>query len=239
MDIVIPLHEWSGTQNAELRYALRSFEKYIPHDRVVLIGFQPKWVQGVVHLPFHDDSQPAYREANIYLKLQHYIKSAHCTGDFIFTNDDHYILNEYDPAPPYPHKGTLLESFLKRSAGDPYRKTIDNTIKIGSNKYYNYDIHAPMLINPKIFTEVFNRKAINWGVKFGYLLKSLYGEGFEPGGQVLDLKFMEPASGDPKALLDELMAVEVPFFTTSDKAFNDVMIAALDMLYPDKSRYEK
>lgn len=240
MDIVIPLHEWSGTKNAELKYALRSFEKFLPKtDRLILIGFKPDWITNATLIPFRDDPQPAFREANIFLKLQQYLKTIGSEQEeFIYTNDDHFLLKPFDPRPPYPHKGTLLESFNKRRPDDPYRKCIDNTIKITSNKLLDFDVHAPMLINSSIFTDVFARKRVNWATKYGYLLKTLYAEGFR-GYQVLDLKIMQASDKDANEMLEELKAADLSFFTTSDQAFNPTMNLMLELLLPEKSKYEK
>lgn len=237
MDIVIPLHEWSGTDNAELKYALRSFEKFMPHDSVVLIGFQPKWITNIIYLPFRDDPQPYYREANIYLKLNYYIGKLNPDEDFIFTNDDHFLLAPFTGEPPYPHKGTLLQSFNSRSADDPYRKTIDNTIKLlGSNKKNNFDVHAPMLMNPKIFKMIFESKdyPVDWTKRYGYLLKSIYAQKFE-GERAIDYKINEPLT--PNCNMLQLFN-DVSFFSTSDKAFDATMIQMLDLLFPEKSKYE-
>lgn len=242
MDIVIPLHEWSGTDNAELRYALRSFEKFMPHDRVVLVGFQPKWAKNVTHIPFRDDNQPAFKDANVFLKLRHYVEKVGVGDDFIYANDDHFLLKNYDPGPPFPHKGTLLESFNKRRADDPYRKMIDNTIKVSSNKCFDYDVHAPMLIFPEHFEKAFSNPNIKWQVKFGYLLKSLYAKDLvseDYSYRTLDLKIMEPSEKEPIEILDELRAAGLSFFTTSDKAFNNNIEAMLRLYLPDKSKYEK
>src|SRR5579859_1994320 len=131
MDIVIPLIENTGNNHAELRFALRSFEMYLPHDRVYLIGYKPDWCNDNIDwLPFRDDQQPKFREANIYLKVRYFIDKLQLKDhdDFIFCNDDYFLLRAWDSNPPYPNKGTLYDTIKSRVSFDPYRKTISNTI---------------------------------------------------------------------------------------------------------------
>lgn len=243
MDIVIPLHEWTGTDNAELRYAIRSFEKFMPADNIVLVGYQPKWIKNVIHLPYRDDPSPYFREANIFLKLKLYIDKLNDAEDFIYANDDHFLLRAFDPTPPYPQKGALLDAFFARTADDPYRKTIDNTIKLGSNKQLNFDVHAPMLMNPKIFYESFDIKEnplvdksrVDWSKKYGYLLKTLYAANKFSNYPTMDAKLNEPLTLHNS--LSNTLA-QLPFFSCSDKAWNEVLENMLQRLFPDKSKYE-
>lgn len=242
MDIVIPILAATHNNYAELRFALRSFEKYMPHDDVVLIGAQPDWFNGKRAFLFRDDPDPKYREANIFLKLQWYIRNHNDGGEFVYANDDHFLLTEWDGLPPYPTKGTIGQAMASRSDLDPYKKTIRNTVNLLGHGALNYDVHAPMSMDPRLFKDRFFEKEeglpnkIVWkGKQWGYLFKTLYGQNF-PHYAAGDNKINEPTSA-----ADTLTMVEngvYPFFSTSDKAFNMDMVDALLTLFPNPSRYE-
>ena len=37
--------------NEDLRYSLRSVAKFVPHDKIWIVGYKPSWVQNVEYLP--------------------------------------------------------------------------------------------------------------------------------------------------------------------------------------------
>lgn len=240
MNVVIPLHEWSGTKNLELRYALRSFEQYMPHDAIVLIGFKPSWIKNVIHIPFKDDPKPQFRDANIFLKLKYFIDKHNAyTTDFIYANDDHFLLEQFI-ADEYPHKGDLKRNMLNRANDDPYRKTIFNTALITGERVFNFDVHRPMTIVPDYFNNAFigpdsKHPIIDWSKPFGYLMKTLYMKATPfAAGREGDWKFTEMGSGEQVWAMRDKM----PFFSLSDKAVDQSMIDTLQKLYPNKSKYE-
>lgn len=248
MQIVIPLIKEDTTTNyGELRYALRSFVKFMPHDGVTIIGGLPNWInpKKVTHIPFTDDKQPKYREANIYLKIRYFIEKDKTGPEFIFANDDHFLLTHWNPLPPYPHKGSLRASLVMRSDLDPYRKTIGNTIRLLGDGALNLDVHAPMAMDPELFLRIFGKDAkdrnhaIQWGnTPYGYLFKSLYGQ-MHASYLSPDIKINEPITGGT-GIHDTLVRLtdDIEFFSISDRAFNIEMAELLQILYPTKSEYE-
>lgn len=245
MDIVVPIKEATHNNYAELRFALRSFEKYIAHDDVVLIGAQPNWFKNGRTFAFRDDPDPKFREANIFLKLQWYVKNHNDGSEFVYANDDHFVLSQWDGLPPYPTKGTLANALASRNDLDPYKKTIGNTINLLGHQAFNYDVHAPMSMHPKVFADKFFEKEeslpnkIVWkGKQWGYLLKSLYGQGFQQY-DAQDFKINEPIQGGVDFFVNSLSALTgLEYFSTSDKAFDMNMVDALLTLFPNPSRYE-
>jgi len=251
MDLVIPLLMGSGNNHSELRYALRSFEKFLPHDNLVLIGGYPEWLNkellknGVTVIPYRDSPDPKYRESNIYLKVRYYIDKYNNDREFILANDDYFLLQNWNPYPPYPYKSTLYESFKDRHQFDPYKSTIGNTLRITHSDAKNFDIHAPMCIDPVLFLRIFGDSAdrknvIDWKTPYGYLLKSLYAQ-HHSGYKCDDIKFnkeQELIDG----LRDEVRysdgAISFPYFSTNDPAFTIFTEEIFITLYPQKSRYE-
>ena len=69
VDVVIPLGTGSKHQDEELRYALRSIERFVENlGRVWIVGHKPAWVQGVEHIPAGDPSRS--KDANILDKIE-------------------------------------------------------------------------------------------------------------------------------------------------------------------------
>lgn len=248
MDIVIPLVEHTGNNFAELRFALRSYEKYMPHSRVIIVGPAiPEWMRESMQRGecdlccFVDSSDPKFREANIFLKVRNYVEKVNDEDDFIFANDDYYLLREWNPLPPYPHKGKLSVNLFGRSNDDPYRKVIRNTIKLVGDDANNLDVHAPMVMNPKIFKRVFGDRSkpeeyatriVDWRTPFGFLFKTLYGQHF-PDYPSVDIKFNLLRDVNEDVLAD------LPFFTTNDPACGAKLEEILTKLFPNPSRYEQ
>ena len=60
-----------GERNEELRYSLRSLSN-LPHGRVWIAGYMPKWVTGVEHIP--SPAKPGshvHAKANLRAACQH------------------------------------------------------------------------------------------------------------------------------------------------------------------------
>lgn len=237
MDIVIPIREATHNDYAELRFALRSFEKFVPHTDIVLIGAKPKWFKNGRSFAFTESPDPKYREANIFRKLEWYVNKHNDGSEFIYANDDHFVLQPWTGLPPYPVKDSLTKSITSRSSIDPYVKSIKNTASIVGHDEYDYDVHAPMCMDPELFKECF--AGVDWTKPWGYLLKTLYGRHFDYTCTTPDYKINEPIA--PSAFhnfITELEYTEQPFFSTSDKAFDFVMMDILISLFPDPSKYE-
>lgn len=229
MDLVIPY--LFQNDSIELKYALRSFEKYMKYDNLILIGIdRPDWLANFNHIPFRDDPQPAFREANIFLKLKYYIDKFSNGEEFIFANDDQYLLTEWDGLPPYPNKGTLYANKICRLSNDPYKTTIQNTIQLLGGTAHNLDVHAPMCMDPYIFNLMFDQ--VKWATPYGYLLKSIYGHRHETYDSD-DLKFNKPTH-----LMQPSSLQGYDFFSTNNPAITAETIPFFETLYPVKSRHE-
>lgn len=233
VSIVIPLDHGSRWNNTELRYCLRSIEKHLHGcGDIFIIGECPEWIRNVIHIPATDGDKTYEKERNIFHKIMIACRDEMVTEDFYFTNDDHFLLQDFDAASfPYHYTGLLHEEALRT---DPYRQTIENTIKFFPNIDYNFDTHCPIVYNKERFIATVG--AADWSVKWGYGIKSLYcGLNGIPGEYYPDLKIRENlASGKIK----ELIAGR-PYFSMDDKAREGGMLKVLQELYPKKSKHEK
>lgn len=212
MDICYPLSNKSLWHDNELRYSLRGIEKFIPHDRVFVIGHRPSWLVNVIHIPFLD-SYVSIKDANIISKLLR-VCSTDISDEFAFWSDDQYAVsqkaNEFLPKAKY--SGELT------GGSGQYRKmcfTTKETLKSRGLPTRNFDCHLPQVINKYDYINVMLQTPFGQG--HGILTNSFY---FNSTSQVII----------------EKMNVE-GFINHGDIADEPTRQKLIE-LFPDKSKYE-
>ena len=160
------------------------------------------------------------------------------SDNFLFMNDDHYLMQDYEASEfPYYHRHEFdLDDILKRGNNPQYKQSLNTVNTIGFTGY-DFDVHAPMLFNKRIFKNLFSRLPEKWP-EHGFLIKSYYANhGIDTSNWVPceDLKFSEP-------LMKEsiYMALESrSWFSIGDKCLKSgAMKEVLQELYCNKSKYE-
>lgn len=239
--IIIPLaangfgSRWNDT---ELKYCFRSIEKHLTgYGDIFLIGHKPAWVKNVIYIPATDGDKTWDKERNIFNKIMIACNDERVTEDFLFMNDDHYLLKDYVAAHfPYYYQGTVSD-YLGRE--DQYRNSINNTFaEIGGDHRF-YDIHCPMLYTKEFFQWL---KPAAWNKKYGYCIKTLYcalpWESMHRLTTITeypDLKINQPL---PSIKIKQLISGR-HWFSIGNKAREGGIEVVLQELYPKKSLYEK
>lgn len=250
--IVIPLGHGSRNNDLELRYCLRSVEKYLTgYGDVFIIGNKPGWLKNVIHIPYDEGFAPRSheKERNIFNKIMAGCADERVTDDFLFMNDDHYLLSGYLAGEfPFYHDGLLTE---KMTITD-YKQTVNNSIDFfrtealqfsywGEVKYY--DIHCPITYNKQLFKLLSKYWSKDLNKPFGVCLKTMYSNNnfYWPAGgledddsQYPDLKINAPYTSDQ---IRQILAGR-SWFSIGDKAFDGDIKQVLQELYPEKSKYE-
>jgi hypothetical protein len=219
--IVIPLGTGSRNNDLELRYALRSIEKYMTgYGDVFIVGDHPDWLRNVIHIPSHDYGDKTYhKERNIYTKIMAAIADYRVTEDFLFMNDDHFLLQDYEAGKfPYYCHGWLSEFMTVTD----YKCTVANMLQLFTDPVPYFDVHCPILYNKYHFKVAMSQ--LDWSKPFGYCIKTVY------CNAVIGLT----AQGYPDLKINEAY----PAQKIRDKAFNGGIKAVLQELYPRKSKYE-
>ena len=258
-DILIPLGTGSRHDNFELRMCLRSIEKHLKGvGNIFLVGEKPEWTTNVIYIPFRDNPNNWNRARNIYDKiisgidyiddlkvdyiddLKHEMQvSAICLSDnFLFINDDHYLLQDYESSEfPYYHRGEFNLPALQNGGNMPQYKQTLNTFKFGFDDGFDFDVHCPILFNKVLFKTFFERLPERWP-EHGFLIKSYYTNYYLDTTNWIpceDLKFSEP-------LMKEsiYMALEGrSWFSIGDNCLRrGAMKEVLQELYTNKSKYE-
>lgn len=171
MDVVYILGDGSTWDDNELRFSLRSISDRLQNFRnVYVIGRRPKWLTNVIHV---QESDPyTCKEANIARKVMRACQVKDISENFLFANDDHFLLRDCDVNVPFWRGGNLRDI---EAPINNYQRAVKNTFRELTRRglnVYNFDVHVPVVINKKIFPTVVND--FDWSVKNGYVLKSIY-----------------------------------------------------------------
>lgn len=230
IDVVIPLGNRSYKNYTELRYCLRSLEKYLKGmGNVYVIGECPDWLQGITNIPAEDDKRNRFRDRNIVNKMIIACKDDRITSDFLMAHDDHFLLQPITAKSfPYVYHGPI------NIAGGQYGYTKKNTIGILGN-VNDHDSHCPILFNKKKFLN--SVPTVDWNKWYGYLVKTLYCVMNEIEAEYYpDLKIRWADTADEIRQMFEGRK----WFSIGDRCWgNGQMAEVLQELYPNKSMYER
>ena len=102
LDLVYILGRGSNWQNNELRYSLRSVEKFVTGIRnVFIIGEKPSFINDqVIHIPYKDVYTNKAR--NIMAKILRACNDSRMTKNFMLWNDDYFAIQPFS-AIDYPY----------------------------------------------------------------------------------------------------------------------------------------
>lgn len=237
MDIIIPLGNGSRWNNGELKYCLRSIEKYLyGFDHIFIIGDCPAWVQNVIHIPATDIIAAGVRDLNIHRKIMFACDDRRVSDEMFFMNDDHFFLRQVDVEYfPHYYDGTLEQRVGELTEKHPYKKTLLNTIQflnLNVCDHKHFDVHCPMVLDKNVYQSAMPTKF----PIHGYGLKSLYANLTQVEGTPMeDIKIGEPY---PMHTLEQIMAGR-EWFSIGNKCLRSGgMPEYLQSLYPSPSKYE-
>lgn len=225
IDVVYVLGKGSTWNNNEIRYSLRSVEMYLHGFRNVwIVGELPVWLKNVNHIPAKDQFQVP--DENIRHKILAACRHPEVSDEFLFINDDHYLLTDFIAAEfPYYYCSTI-EQYVKTRGHDGYGNRCLNTKRhldqLGHESKY-YDIHYPIRYNKAKFIEILGELPTK---QHGYVLKSLYANAVKVQGiETRDCKFA--GTPPPKAVC----------FSTMPRV-NGALYRWFEYKFPEKSNFE-
>ncbi len=211
----------------ELQYALRSLDN-VPHGRVFMVGANPHWVVGVHHVPFRVREKwtaltEVWRQVIPHLDL---------TAEFIYTEDDYFVLDPIDDIPNYHTPKTLRE---RCHGGDSkgnggWGRSMKNTLALleanGHPDPLSFDVHIPMVVE--------RDRIPTWDLSEKWLrYRSLVGN---------------TATRPPVEIRRDVKARSVEeardirplgFLSSQDSSFQAAVRPILREVFPDPCRYEK
>src|ERR1035437_4244713 len=92
IDILIPIGKGSKHQDIELKYALRSIQKFVTgYKDIYIVGEKPQFLNSdIKHIPFEETSDKPSK--NILDKILKVCTSSTISETFLFTNDDIFFI---------------------------------------------------------------------------------------------------------------------------------------------------
>ena len=174
MDLVYILGKGSRWHDNEIRFSLRSAEKYFKFRNVVVIGELPEWMQGVIHIPVEDVFKNKLQNARSkYLKA---CTDSRVSDNFILMNDDFFFLKEIEEI-PYYSRGELNKQIQRHCSHAGYyfeslKRTRDKLIGLGyTDTIFDFEVHAPIIFNKEKLKNVIS---VVGGLSI-CLLRTIYG----------------------------------------------------------------
>ena len=227
MNYLYIVGDGSKYNDMELRYSLRSVEKYGNPENVHIIGHKPDFIGGVNHIPYKETDN-SY--TNVWNKLLVGCREIQDTN-IIVMNDDFFLLKGYNFA-TYSD-GAIPDRIKSEIINNKFRSVLTNTFKtlmlcsLGTTCYEN---HTPMPVNLSDLYQVlmsFNRQ-------YPMCWRSLYGNIY--GRNVSELPNIKLGLETQQAAIK--LIHQRPCYSVGD----DFLISCdefFDTLYPVKSRWEK
>lgn len=223
-----------GDRNEELRYSLRSLAAHLPHEQVWIAGHRPDWVSDDVgHIPVAQTrSRFQNSTANMHAACEHPEVGGEA-GEFVYFNDDFFVMQPLDDGVPLQHRGPLRE-VIASTRSSLYRRGAQSTLHLmrrlgmeDDGELLSYELHAPLIVHKKSMLQ-----ALDAGRSLPVLHKrTLYGNLIRLGGdQVPDVKVQ--TLDDPGS--------DGPFVSTTDGAFAHGAVGQrIRDAFPDPCRYER
>lgn len=239
IDLVYILKEGaSNWEDNEIRYSLRSAEKYLKIRKVFIVGYKPEFLNNIIHIPCRDDYREKHKNATQKIIMAALDKRV---GDkFALMNDDFFITKQLDNI-PYYYDGKIINYLDNNQQNETavYWKTMKRTMEALNKEALNYELHCPIVFEKAKIKELIDRFDLWRVLKFqssgGYLIRSLYGNYFKVGGkEIKDNKFYWGKMRERGDFNKNNI-----FFSVENKIIKTEIIQfMLNVLYPNKSKYE-
>lgn len=232
-DVVYALGRGSFWNDNELRYSLRSIQRFLKgYNKVWIIGNVPRFpVRNLNYIAFLENGR--YPSVNIKNKILTACRSEHISDKFIFFNDDHFLLKEFEAQEfPYYYCGDLKDV---RNATN-YMHTVENTVAAltaAGHPTKNFDTHTPIVYDKKLFKSIMAQ--YDWSVQHGLCIKSLYCNTLGMRGMYAEDGKMYRGKNEEQ-LRHWLSHHDI--FSIGDECLNHLLKNRFPIIYPTKSKYE-
>lgn len=241
MDVVYKLGHGSKSDDKELRYSLRSLSNFEDLDKVFVVGFKPRWLQNVIHIPAVD-AHPANKDCNLINKLILACYHPEISEDFVNMSDDQIFLKEVSKEElMQPYYDNSLLNCGENGRLSRWKKRLHNTIDALKNNNLPcncYETHIPTVLNKILFPTTME--------KFNY---------FDVPGMCGNTLFLNSIKYQIGREIDKNIAVKIEEAQTniesieklcegrihlnySEVATNDQLFEFLQKKFPVQSKYE-
>lgn len=210
-------------RNEELRYSLRSLDRFVTADRVCLVGGWPGWVTGARLFP-RRPSGDAHSTTTAHLRFA--VEEDEISDPFVLWMDDVYA-TEPVPEVPVLHNGPVGRPSTRTAWHRGQRATARWLRDNGFDRPLSYELHVPLVVHKDPMREVLARlgevrdRAPHKRTMYG----NLAGLG---GAFSRDVKVMSRSA-----------KVEGPWLSSADATFGSAVLPRLLGLLPEPSRFER
>src|SRR5690554_185445 len=178
MDLLYILGAGTCDNYNEIRYSLRSVEKYVKNvDRVIVIGEDAGFFSDEVEFcPFKEvHGNKGYR---ISQKIMYAVENEIVWDKFMYLSDDYFFTREIDAEKyPYYHRRDLMNRGTDSAYGKILRSTAEYLQSI-DKPTLNYELHVPIIYDTKKFISLQKHFKKGKSDKHGFTVRSLYGNIF-------------------------------------------------------------
>src|SRR6478736_5445924 len=201
MDVLIVLGGGSKWQNNEVKYCLRSIEKYATNvGKVWVVGHNPGFLSDAVNMVEHPDA-PTNKEHRIAEQIAFAAKSTRISEHFLWINDDTFFLQDVDILTyPYYNDGDLTSKWQKTKMNG-YRAALnqaDAQLKARGLPNKNFEQHVPIIFSRAGIAKMSAWITLSSKVPYGMTFRSIYCNalGVKPGPAYRDMKIGSAQTAD-------------------------------------------
>jgi hypothetical protein len=157
----------------ELRFSIRSAEKYLKFNRLFIYGYKPTFINSKTNVIFMEDDK-GHKYKNVAYKVKTLLKDENLSENIIYMNDDFFLLKEYEKIPylwnkkikewvdKYPeYKGKYYNNICKLYESFPEGKF--------------FETHFPIIYNRKKAVDVIEK----YNLDITLMLRSYYSNEYE------------------------------------------------------------
>jgi hypothetical protein len=222
--------------NEELRHSLRAAAENIPHRRVWVVGYKPRWLAPAVgYVP---TLQRGPKHHNTWNNWTAAAGHAEISAEFVLMNDDFFAMAPMTDVPAL-HRGTVEEALAwyrahrLTSHSNRMSYTLQALRRAGvDGPMYSYELHTPMVVaRDYLLAGIDELRAM--GLQGHSVAKrTWYGNTARVGGErARDVKVMGAKDGMPESLW--------PLLSTSPQGWAGLAGGTVRARFGAPCRYER
>ena len=222
--------------NEELRHSLRAAAENIPHRKVWVVGYKPRWLSAEVgYVPTLQRGPKHHNTWNNWVAAAGH---AEISAEFVLMNDDFFALSPLADVPTL-HRGPVKEALTWYRANrltthaNRMSYTVQALNRAGvTGELYSYELHTPMVIARDYLQAGIDELRAMGLQGHSVAKRTWYGNTATAGGErVRDVKVMGAADGMPESPL--------PLLSTSPQAWAGLAGGTIRARFGAPCRYER
>jgi len=239
MDVLYILGNGSKCGNNEIKYSLRSLEKYgRNYDRVFITGVNPTFLNDTIIYNYHTDNYIA--NVNHLMKVLWTFKNTDISDDALINYDDNFFVQDVDISKyPYYYKREQIPKEFPIS--NIHVRSLLATRKIleeMKKPIKDFAVHCPVIYNRQRFYEFIEKFNSLYDINSrekAISIRCAYLNYFEEAGQYMkDVKINGLVS---KQEIEEKIKNR-HIFSISDNVTRGGIVQFFEERYPNKSKWE-